>query len=216
MKKIMFNDRYGLTEAVLDGSKTQTRRLLTLTLHKKADRGNALIEVSPSKVFFEDGKWKFVYDDYVFFLPKENYPKYRVGEVVAVAQSYRDCGGINKDGRLNWDVIAEAKGASNAGWDNKMFVRADLMSHQIRITSVRIERLQDISDEDCLKEGIIKKWHAPACKNYYYVPGVEVKSVKDVHDTPQEAFAQLTNKVNRKDVWQENPYVFVYDFELLK
>ena len=216
MKKIMFNDRYGLTEAVLDGSKTQTRRLLTLTLHKKADRGNALIEVSPSKVFFEDGKWKFVYDDYVFLLPKENYPKYRVGEVVAVAQSYRDCGGINKDGRLNWDVIAEAKGASNAGWDNKMFVRADLMSHQIRITSVRIERLQDISDEDCLKEGIIKKWHAPACKNYYYVPGVEVKSVKDVHDTPQEAFAHLINKVSRKDVWKENPYVFVYDFELLK
>ena len=216
MKKIMFNDRYGLTEAVLDGSKTQTRRLLTLTLHKKADRGNALIEVSPSKVFFEDGKWKFVYDDYVFLLSKENYPKYRVGEVVAVAQSYRDCGGINKDGRLNWDVIAEAKGASNAGWDNKMFVRADLMSHQIRITSVRIERLQDISDEDCLKEGIIKKWHAPACKNYYYVPGVEVKSVKDVHDTPQEAFAHLINKVSRKDVWKENPYVFVYDFELLK
>lgn len=70
MKKIMFNDKYGLTKAVLDGSKTQTRRLLTLTLHKKADRGNALIEVSPSKVFFEDGKWKFVYDDYVFFLPK--------------------------------------------------------------------------------------------------------------------------------------------------
>ncbi len=27
-----------------------------------------------------------------------------------MAQSYRDCGGINKDGRPNWDVIAEAKG----------------------------------------------------------------------------------------------------------
>lgn len=27
MKKIMFNDRYGLTEAVLDGRKTQTRRI---------------------------------------------------------------------------------------------------------------------------------------------------------------------------------------------
>ena len=35
MKKIMFNDKFGLTKAVLDGRKTQTRRLFTLTLHKK-------------------------------------------------------------------------------------------------------------------------------------------------------------------------------------
>ena len=216
MKKIMFNDEFMLTKAVLDGRKTQTRRLLTLTLHKKADRGNALIEVSPSKVFFEDGKWKFVYDDYVFLLPKENYPKYRVGEVVAVAQRYRDCGGVNEDGVPIWEIISQKVGGINAGWDNKMFVRASFMPHQIRIIDVKIERIQDISDEDCLKEGIIKKWHAPACKNYYYVPGVEVKSVKDVHDTPQEAFAHLINKVSRKDVWNENPYVFVYDFELVK
>ena len=97
-----------------------------------------------------------------------------------------------------------------------MFVSADMMIHRIRITDVRVERLQDISDECCLKEGIIKKWHTPACKNYYYVPGVEVKIVKDVHDTPQEAFAHLINKVSKKDVWSENPYVFIYDFELVK
>ena len=216
MKKIMFNDEFLLTKAVLEGRKTQTRRLLTLTLHKKAEIDDELIEVYPSKVFFEDDKWKFVYDDYVFLLPKKNYPKYDVGEVVAVAQSYRDCGGVNEEGVPMWEIISQKVGGTNAGWDNKMFVRGDLMPHQIRITNVRIERLQDISDESCLKEGIIKKWHAPACKNYYYVPGVEVKSVKDVHDTPQEAFAHLINKASRKDVWSENPYVFVYDFELIK
>ena len=52
MKKIMFNDEFMLTKAVLDGRKTQTRRLLTLTLHKETDEGNNLIEVHPSKVFF--------------------------------------------------------------------------------------------------------------------------------------------------------------------
>ena len=215
MKKIMFSDEFCLTKAVLDGRKTQTRRLLTLTLHKQTD-GDKLIEVFQSEVFLEDGKWKFIYDDYVFLLPKENYPKYNVGAVVAVAQSYRDCGGVNEYGVPMWEIISQRVGSTNAGWDNKMFVRGDLMPHQIRITDVRIERLQDISDEDCLKEGIIKKWHAPACKNYYYVPGVEVKSVKDVHDTPQEAFAHLINKVSRKNVWSLNQYVFVYDFELVK
>lgn len=39
--------------------------------------------------------------------------------------------------------------------------------------------------------------------------------INESYKTPQEAFAYLINKVNRKDVWKENPYVFVYDFELL-
>ena len=133
--------------------------------------------------------------------------------LVAVAQSYRDCGGINKDGRPNWDVIAEAKGASNAGWDNKMFVRGDLMPHKIRITNVRIQRLQDISDEDCLKEGI-QTFYYGDCK--FPPDGYTFDNGKSHFNTPREAFVHLINKVSRKDVWKENPYVFVYDFEVIK
>ena len=213
MRKIMFNDEFLLTKAVLEGRKTQTRRLLTLTLHKKADRGNALIEVSPSKVFFEDGKWKFVYDDYVFLLPKENYPKYRVGEVVAVAQSYRDCGGINEEGVPMWEIISQKVGSTNAGWNNKMFVVSSLMPHQIRITDVRVEKLQDISDEDCIKEGVRKVVNENGIYVQYYVgKGDNACSFEN----PRDAFARLINKVSKKDVWEENPYVFVYDFELVK
>ena len=218
----MFSDEFMLTQAVLEGRKTQTRRLLTLTLHKKADRGNALIEVSPSKVFFEDGKWKFVYDDYVFLLPKENYPKYRVGEVVAVAQSYRDCGGINEEGVPMWEIISQKVGSTNAGWNNKMFVVSSLMPHQIRITDVRVEKLQDISGNDCLKEGVVV--NEPKIKggiNIYYPCEYLRSCAKEVgwgrvFHTPREAFANLINKVSRKDTWESNPYVFVYDFELVK
>ena len=214
MKKIMFNDKFSLTQAVIDGRKTQTRRLLTLTLHKKTDVGNRLIEVHPSKVFFEDGKWKFVYDDYVFLLPKENYPKYRVGEVIAVAQSYRECDGFRKPGIPRWNEISIAVGAVGIGWDNKMFVRANLMPHKIRITNVRIERLQDISDEDCLKEGIIQGRCGSEDTHFmdaYYVPN----NIQP-YCTPREAFAHLINKVSKKGTWERNPYVFVYDFELVK
>lgn len=211
MQKIMFSDKFLLTQAVLDGRKTQTRRLLTLTLHKKTDEGNNLIEVHPSKVFFEDGKWKFEYDGYVFLLPKENYPKYNVGEVVAVAQSYRDCGGINEYGVPMWDIISQKVGGTNAGWDNKMFVSADLMPHQIRITDVRVERLQDISDGDCLKEGIEEFPTKSTSSGKAYT----FNGINESYNTPREAFAYLINKVNRKDVWKENPYVFIYDFKLL-
>ena len=212
MKKIMFNDKFLLTQAVLEGRKTQTRRNFTLALHKK-EVGGGLVEVSPTKVYFEDGKWKFIYDDYAFLLPKINYPKYKIGEVVAVAQRYRDCGGLN-GGVPRWEAIAEAVGADSKGWDNKMFVRADLMPHHIRITDVRVEHLQDISDEDCLKEGIDKM--LTGCEYYQYSFYDNGKDVWNNYKTPREAFAHLINKVSRKDVWEENPYVFVYDFELVK
>jgi len=212
MKKIMFNDEFLLTKAVLEGRKTQTRRLLTLNLHKKAGRVK-LIDVSPSKVFLEDGKWKFIYDDYVFLLPKNNYPKYNVGEVVAVAQSYRDCGGVNEEGVPMCEIISQKVGSTNAGWDNKMFVRGDLMPHQIHITNIRIEKLQDISDEDCLREGL--EWDGKASK-YYAGYTKETGKKNWFGNTPREAFAHLINKASRKDVWSENPYVFVYDFELIK
>lgn len=217
MKKILFNDKFGLTQAVLEGRKTQTRRNFTLALHKKEVVGGCLVEVSPTKVYFEEGKWKFVYDDYAFLLPKINYPKYKIGEVVAVAQSYKDTGVdfIEYDVRNGHNHLwGNTKGMK--GWNNKMFVLPEAMPNRIRITNVHIQRLQDISDDDCLKEGIKEKWHAPACKNYYYVPGVEVKSVEDVHNTPKEAFARLIDKVNKKGTWDSNPYVWVYDFELVK
>ena len=212
MKKIMFNDKYGLTQTVLNGRKTQTRWIVPQSVIDVYDEWRSDVEciAKPAGSTIEP---------LCSYLLRKS--RFYVGEVVAVAQSYNDCGYKcfhYRDTDEFMYIVKDNKEISicPAGVRNKMFVAPSLMPHQIRITDVRVERLQDISDECCLKEGIIKKWHAPACKNYYYVPGVEVKSVKDVHDTPQEAFAHLINKVSRKDVWKENPYVFVYDFELVK
>ncbi|HIT83295.1 MAG TPA: hypothetical protein IAA99_03745 [Candidatus Avibacteroides faecavium] len=161
-----------------------------------------------------------MYDENESFIDEgQILPKYKVGEVVAVAQSYRDCGGVNEYGVPMWEIISQRVGSTNAGWDNKMFVRADLMPHQIRITDVRVERLQDISDEDCLKEGVVKD----TCKTYFN--GYTVKFSLDQYNnilssewfrTPREAFAHLINKASKKGTWESNPYVFVYDFELVK
>lgn len=183
MKKIMFNDRYGLTRAVIDGRKTQTRRIVPQSVIDKY----AMME-DPT-----------IIDD----------ARYDVGEVVAVAQSYRDCGGLN-GGVPRWEAIAEAVGADSKGWDNKMFVRADLMPHHIRITDVRVERLQDISDEDCLKEGIRKVVNENGIYVQYYV------AHEACYESPREAFVHLIDKVSGKGTWERNPYVFVYDFEFVK
>ena len=131
-----------------------------------------------------------------------SWAKYHIGEVVAVAQSYH---ALNKAGFVapEW---CEHTCEDSPGYENKMFVRADLMPHQIRITNVRVERLQDISDEDCLREGIRKMTFDT----------FSFDSWKFFARSPREAFAALIAKVSGKGIWDRNPWVFVYEFELVK
>ena len=205
MKKIMFNDKIGLTQAVLDGRKTQTRRLASEYLPDAVRIGYARFEIANGR---ELRCWTKGNSFIKFNMP------YKLGEVVAVAQSYRECDGFRKPGIPRWNEIATAVGAVGAGWDNKMFVRANLMPHQIRITNVRIERLQDISYEDCLKEGVQKM--LTGCEYYQYSFYDNDKGLWNNYKTPREAFAYLIDKVSKKGTWESNPYVFVYDFELVK
>lgn len=135
-----------------------------------------------------------------------------------MAQSYKNCGydpDMLQTATINGN-IGDYPISELPGWNNKMFTYPSMMPNKIRITNVRVERLQDISDEECIKEGIIKKWHAPACRNYYYIPNVVVKRKDDVYDTPRESYAALIDRISGKGTWQSNPFVFVYDFELVE
>lgn len=212
MKKIMFSDNYCLTQAVLDGTKTMTRRKFTLTLDKLVD--DKLIRVYPSKVFFDNGKWLFDYEGRIYNLPKENYPRYKVGEVVAIAQSYKEV-----YPNADFEMIGDKFMTESAGWTNKMFVRADLMPHHIRITDVKMERLRDISEEDCLKEGIvfIESLSIIGEDAYFFAVKRKVRQMYDnilkFFSSPQRAYVDLIDKISGRGTWKRNPWVVVYTFE---
>ena len=200
MKKIMFNDEAGLTKSVLERRKTQTRRLVQKDFFTLAwdERGDTLVYEN------EEGDFIDIRDS--------KYAIFKVGEIVAIAQRYSEIG-------------IEPFPFCENGWNNKMFVKPGLMPHHIRITNIKIERLQDISDEDCLAEGVVKIVHriptkAPQYITMYY-PSMSLKEAADklgwgrVYSTPQYAYAELIDKVSRIGIWESNPYVFVYDFELV-
>ena len=213
-KKIMFNDKYSLTQAVLDGRKTMTRRIIKCPRTFKGEwvaGFNIHRRHSDKKIV----GWPCMYDaDEREFDMGEILSKYKVGEVLAIAQSYESLG-MNPEIALNdRDGIGfYTKTKFAPGWKNKMFVRADLMPHHIRITNIKIERLQDISDKDCLKEGIYKGQCGSADTHfmdaYYYKGDIQP------YCTPREAFAALIDKVSGKGTWESNPYVFAYEFELI-
>ncbi len=171
----MFNDKYGLTQAVLDGRKTQTRRVIKCPREFKGEwvaGFNIHIRQSDKKVV----GWPCMYDaDEREFDGGEILPRYKVGEIVAVAQSYKNAG--FRPDKVLYRSIPEIDGyvketaCCQKGWNNKMFVAPNLMPHQIRITNVRIQRLQDISDEDCLAEGVVKIVHSIPTKAPQYITG---------------------------------------------
>lgn len=217
MQKIMFNDEQGLTQAVLEGKKTQTRRLIKYpkTFKGKEVRG-FYVNKSPS------GKLLNVTmaDEDMFEMELSYiYPKYKIGEEVAIAQRYEDVWGQNTipQGQLPdykiWSELNFLK--ETKGWKNKMFVRADLMNYRIRITDIRAERLQDISEEDCLAEGIVHACTMEDGTKIYHTP--RHNGDYDLStDNYKEAFAYLIDKTSGKGTWDNNPFVWVYKFELIK
>lgn len=214
MKKISFNDKFGLTQAVLDGRKTMTRRIIKCP---RTFKGEWVAGFNIHRCHFDKKivGYPCMYDaDEREFDSGEIIPRYKVGEVVAIAQSYET---IFHVGNCPNDFFVDSstinKKYCGAGFKNKMFVRADLMIHHIRITDIKIERLQDISDEDCLKEGIYED-----SGDDEFPPSIfyEFEGNKDDgFDTPREAFSALIDKVSGKGTWESNPYVFVYEFKLI-
>ena len=223
MKKIMFNDKFGLTQAVLDGRKTMTRRIIKCprTFRGEWVAGFNIHRRHSDKKIVD---WPCMYDaDEREFDMGEILPKYKLGEVVAIAQSYKDVDRFHRKGK-NADyleyldsILPELK--LYPGWGNKMFVKADLMPHHIKITGIKVERLQDISDEDCLKEGIVKQEvisdESPFLYAYdAFLNGDNKYFASRWFKTPKEAFAVLIGKVSGKGTWERNSFVWVYEFKL--
>jgi hypothetical protein bacD2_23304 len=205
----MFNDDYGLTQAVLDGRKTMTRRIIKCprTFRGEWVAGfNVHIRQSDKKIV----DYPCMYDaDGREFDGGEILPKYKIGEVVAIAQSYKDAGYDTHD------TFGECRSiGSYPGWKNKRFVKAEYMPRHISITNIKIERLQDISDEDCIREGVVTGTDRDTNMPFYGIYD-DVKDIGYPFYSPREAFAALIDKISGRGTWNNNLYTFAYEFELI-
>ena len=214
MKKIMFNDKYHLTQAVLNGTKTMTRRIISYPSKFRGENvAGYFVCRRPSGEIVE----VCMYDEDERMIDGgQILPKYKVDEVIAIAQPYKDILNYLPDGfRRKSDGYISTIISSSVGLNNKMFVRADLMPHRIRITDVKVERLQDISDEDCIKEGVYRLDSANGSGGiaYSFANASDKKHI-GLYDTSREAFAALINKVSGRGTWERSSFVWVYEFKL--
>ena len=196
MKGICFIEP--LFHKVVKGEKTQTRRMIT---PQPVDSVENLMFFG-NKVF----RTRDEYDELIFINPK-----YEVGEKVYLKEPYQYADDVD-GGRCYYkfcvaDILQlKANGVDiTRDWQNKLFMSEYEARYYIEITAVRAERLQDISEEDCLKEGI------ELYNNYDGTYGGH-----SAPTAPKEAYAALINSINGKGTWEKNPFVWVYDFRLIQ
>ena len=211
MKKISFNDKFYLTQAVLDGRKTMVRFIVSQRHIEKAKAyQQEYYEGALERISIEDALRNMAGAEKMISSP------YKVGEIVAIAQRYKDAPNLIKK------AVHYYGEECKAGWNNKMFVKAEYMPHHVRITSMKVERLQKISEKDAMREGVIcinETSRVLGCKPYYTFKGSKAHSV-----SAKVAFIGLMYRHEKREkqpyprevpAVAYNPYLWAYEIELV-
>jgi hypothetical protein len=110
-------------------------------------------------------------------------------------------------------------------WKPSIFMRREYSRITLEIESVRAEQLQNISPEDAIAEGIevteiTDKWDLVRGKTgekqpHYKFYGEEMERLKQQTSNPVWSYETLWKKINGEESWAANPWVWVYTFRKL-
>ena len=101
------------------------------------------------------------------------------------------------------DLDAEARGYP---WRPSIFMPRWASRLTLIVTDVRVERLQDISDADSIAEGVEQSAKFPG---RYLTPAGD-------YAVPKVAYQRLWENINGKGAWDANPWVAAYTFSVIK
>ena len=234
MNNILMNEE--MTKAILDGSKVQTRRVIKSVKDCGVEFKKFKIKENTFNAFWEDkNKAKMFSQPIEDFILQE--AKYQIGETIWVREPAKVISAIF-DGTVQAEYLSDGertyfkvdrfyKNGELPKWIDEIQgipngCIKEMARIFLKITDVRVERLQDISDEDCLKEGIYETDDNDCTGNYkvYTTVKPNIKNgiiLNDTYCSAYEAFEQLWNSTSPKGYkWEDNPYVFVYTFERIE
>ncbi|MCT7911687.1 hypothetical protein N5912_07585 [Arcobacter lacus] len=194
MKPILFNTE--MVKAILDGRKTQTRRVVN-----KEYLGLADIEDNNIYVPNEDG-------GYINIL-RTSWSKYKVGDILYVRETFAENFGIQK--RVVYKAEFNNDAPLSIKWKPSIHMPKKYARIFLKVTNVRVEKLQDITYDDCLREGFLNNQLNPTTT----FP-TKLKNTKIINYimVMEQWWANLWNSTAKYGYkWEDNPYVFVYEFE---
>ena len=188
-KPILFSAE--MVRAILDGRKTQTRRVSTYQRFLWTENGIAAQD-GDSPVACPYGK----VGDHLWV--RETWSSYINAITLEVGYVYKASHGL----------------LPGQKWKPSIHMPRKASRITLEITNVRVEHLQDISEQDAIAEGII---------NEVYVQGEPLSSCwwnyqnkiyGSALDSPIDSFRSLWNLINAtKHPWESNPWVWVIEFK---
>lgn len=216
-----------MVQAILEGRKTQTRRVVkpqppVENIDEEPcidyDRGVEKGSMENPVIYAEWAEWQ---DEFVNNTtePIESHCVYspfgKEGDVLWVRETFRPKGHSFPIGEhFEYKATAEADGnPTDEPWKPSIFMPKDAARIWLRIANVRVERLQDISEEDAIAEGVDELFDSSVeerWKNY----GLEPYN-KPLND-PASSFMTLWWRINGIDSWELNPWVWVIEFERIE
>ena len=222
-----------MVRAILDGIKTCTRRVVrykysnTEMKIKKDKYGARLIEIQKDEN--SDGS---TYQKLLPFVEKE--AQYQPGDILYVRETFAwcpcwDCGlDTTPDGCKNpviYDFKKKEHGCymyrascedneypSDDTWHPSIHMPKEAARIFLKVTNVRVERLQEITDDGCIAEGV----YPSPCRKCNATFGCDTCPDEGYHET--DGFSELWNStIKKSDLdrygWDANPYVWVVEFE---
>lgn len=235
IKPILFSG--SMVRALMDGHKTQTRRVLDAECDHPVAVVSRLYDDTPSQpraIVARDEndqfyKWPRTYAEGDLLWVRESWSTHWANDDLKPSLIDPDIWSIkyNADG-----TVRPAKRDGSLATDNQflknrpsIFMPKWASRLTLRVTDVRIQRLQEISEDDALSEGVIESWeivdivgtpHGPReIDGYRY-------RVPEMHDDEGfecagDAFADLWDRLNAKRGfgWDSNPWVAAYTFEVI-
>jgi hypothetical protein len=195
-----------MVRACLDGSKTQTRRVV-----KPGNLGGANLpsrQPTPNwnSVSYGPGIWS---DDAGF---SSRCPYGVPGDRLWV----RECWAYNPDfgQNLNFVCYRADPGHEYDGlrWRPSIHMPRKACRIVLEVTGVRVERLQDISEADARAEGVRQMRDGSGC----WVSREGPANLVTPWLTAREAYADLWNVINGASAWDANPWVWVIEFKRVK
>lgn len=202
VKPILFNTE--MVQALLSGRKTMTRRVV------KGVKGNNHISKKATKE--NPGATTHVLDAPKFDLC----PYGKVGDLLYVRETHQYVSNekIDKDGfqclpKLIHGFKADYNGnEKDIKWRPSIFMPRYFSRITLEITDIKVERLQDISEEDARAEGIEVLTNEPTYKNYI--------NNKAPCGTARGSFKSLWCSINGRENMDSNPWCWCISFKVHK
>lgn len=199
MRPILFSTP--MVNAILEGRKTQTRRLIKAEPHLDF-MGFILGDEK------RDGSIGFGHINHMETVDIVK-AKYKVGDILWVRESFQYRFEDKNQVGYKADFAHEPKVMNRILWKPSIHMPFAACRIFLRIKKISVDRLKSITNDDAISEGIEQqngRW-----KNYYKPTGVDKFDFKD--DLPVISFMSLWASINGIDSWIENPWVWVIEFE---